>query len=115
MTAIRHREPGIGNLGNGFHHSSYELAHTLGWYFSMDDGSVAEECGKVLELCANVRDVQRSLDFQDDMCAVGYLDSYVVESSPDVAGAAGVTVTSGHSDAALGVREDRDGQCGVGI
>jgi hypothetical protein len=91
MTAGRHREPGTGNLGDGFHpSSSHELAHALGWDFSMDDGSMTEECSTVLELRANIRDVQRSLDLENDMCALGHLVAHALVLSPDVAGAAGV-------------------------
>ncbi len=59
----------------------------------MDDGTMTEECCIVLELGADVRDVESTVDFEDDMGTVGDLDAHIVATAPDVAGASSITVT----------------------
>ena len=59
----------------------------------MDDSTMTEECCIVLELRADVRDIESTVDFEDDMGTVGDLNAHIVATAPDVAGASSVTVT----------------------
>ena len=69
----------------------------------MGNSGMKEECGTVLELGADVRDVESTIDFEDDMGTVGDLDAHTVVTAPDVAGASSITVTGCHCHRTLRV------------
>ena len=75
----------------------------------MDNSAMTEECGIVLELGADVRDIESTVDFEDDMGTVGDLNAHIVVTAPDVAGASSITVTGCHCHRTLRVGENRDG------
>jgi hypothetical protein len=69
----------------------------------MNNGAMPDERGTVLKFGPDIRDVEGTVDFQDDVCAVRNLNSDVVVAAADVSRAAGVAVTGCHCHCALGV------------
>ena len=69
----------------------------------MDNSAMTEECCIVLKLGADVRYIESTVDFQDDMGTVGDLYAHIVVTAPDVAGASSIAVTGGHCHRTLRV------------
>ena len=62
----------------------------------MDNSAMTEECCIVLKLGADVRYIESTVDFQEDMGTVGDLNAHIVVTAPDVAGSPSIAVTGGH-------------------
>ena len=76
---------------------------------------MTEACGIVLELGADVRCVESTVDFEDDMGTVGDLNAHIVVTAPDVAGASSIAVTGCHCHRTLRVGKNGDGEGGIGV
>jgi hypothetical protein len=104
----------------GFHHSSYELAHAsgrhaLGRNIGVKDKTVAHEGDEVLELSANVRNVESAIDLENDVCTLSNLVAHAVVAAADVSCATSVAVTGCHCHSTLRVSKGWDSQGRVGI
>jgi hypothetical protein len=99
----------------GFHHSSYELAHTLGRNVGVKDKTVAHEGNEVLELSANVRNVKSAIDLENDVCTLSNLMAHAVVAAADALCAASVAVTGCHCHSTLRVSKNWDSKGRVGI
>jgi hypothetical protein len=72
------------------------------------DDTVAHEGNEVLELSANVRNVESAINLENEVCALSDLVTHVVVVAADVSCATSVTVTGCHCHGTLRVSEDWD-------
>jgi len=81
----------------------------------VNNEAVAHESDVVLKLGTDVGHVECATNFENNMGAIGDLQSHVVVAAADVASAASVAVASGHGHRALRVSENGDSQRSIGV